>query len=238
MFTDIDLSNVVDHRYLTFEQYLNLPIEEKKNNILFYLSNGDVYKGTNLVSQSILAVNSLPENPSPNKIYIYDMKLNYFSLDDNEWHTIKLMPANIDDWDNPESFVTVETIKTYLNDYIKKYKASLIFNSLEEALAYVKDEEKSMPGELLTVLFNGDYVPCSISPERKLKAYSSSPIGGGTFDGEIDVKSTATITMGIDINGLITSDINVSTREGNAIIAEKDGIYCPAGQGKPIRIVI
>lgn len=231
MLDNLDLSNVVDHRYVTFEYYNSLLEEEKKENVLFFLSNGDIYKGKELYNQSILPVSELPSFPSPNKIYIHDMRLKYYSLEDSEWHNIPLKSSSEDDFDNPDSYVTVDGVKTFLNEYIQKYKESLIFDSLEKALAYAKDEKKSMPGEILSVLFNNEYIPCTITAKRELKAYSTGNIGSSS---DIDVKSTATVTMGIDVNGLITSDVNISKREGNTLVAEGDGLY---SQGTPIQVI-
>lgn len=217
----IDKSRVLEYVFLNRNEYDSLTAEQKDRRRIFFIEDtGEMYKGSEIYSNSLVIVDQLPDNPAESKIYIHEGKLKRYINDG--WENIELKPVTTDSISDEslDNIVTAKAVKLFIDNALKNYRSidKIIFKTMAEALKYAENTALSKPGEIISVLFNGKYIAYIITAERGLKTISSDSL-------DLDVESTETIEMNITKAGIISANVNISEDADNAISVRGDGLY-------------
>lgn len=214
----IDESRIIQYVFTTKENYNSLSDDEKTRGTIFFIEDsGEIYKGTDIYTQSVCVVDTLPENPVDTKIYIHDSKIKQYK--DSQWETIELIPRIASDIDSAgdEELASASAVKNYIDKLLLNYqeKTNTVFDTMIEAMAFAADSDRSNCGQMITVLINDSYEPFIITQNRELRRIYSQ---------EISVSDTNSVSMMVS-SGLILSNVKISSDEGNAVEQKTDGLY-------------
>lgn len=216
----IDTSKVIEYVFLNRKEYDALTLAQKDRRRLFFIEDtGEMYKGTEIYSNSLVIVDELPKNPADSKIYIHEGKLKRFYK--GAWINIELKPIAADSIteDTVDDIVTAKAVKDFINNALGNYQSidNTIFKNMPDALAYTADVFKSKPGQIISILFNGKYSAYLITANRTLQPISSTD--------DLDVQETSSVEMNITKSGILSADVKVSSDDNNSIIIKDDGLY-------------
>lgn len=229
-----ELYNIVEYVFVSRIVYDNMDISEKRSNILFFIEDtGEIFKGTIPMANSVLVVDTLPDNPSPDKIYIYNGIL--YKYTESVWTPIDIkVYANdsITDDDGAGIIVSQKAIKEYTQKIVLYYKRLGIFNNMDDAIKYIKSDQ-CVAGEHISVLSNSSYIPYIVAPDKTLQPIATGSGGTGSSN---TFNSSSTILADVN-NNMVTHQVKIDPTSGNALTITKDGLYV-ANSGTRIPITV
>ena len=126
--------------YISQEEYNNIPDYKKTNRIFYIEDTGQIYRGTDLFTKSVILCKEFPSTPGIEILYINSDTLEGKGYDGKKWITVINKTSNSLEEDNEINPVSGRAVAEYITAKISNFATSIDYNENDSTKpGYIKN---------------------------------------------------------------------------------------------------